>query len=138
MGIDGKDKMGKSDGNTIELLEDISVVSKKVRGIPTQVEAGGEMEDGTQALYNLMELCSPPDVHTDYLQRYARKEAKFFGEMKKRLAYDIVALLEPIQACYMQLGNDDVRDVLAQGAKKVRPIAASVLSDMRSAMGLSK
>lgn len=137
-GIDGSEKMGKSDGNTIALLENISSVSKKVRGIPTQAEAGGEMEKGTQALYTLMELCSPPDIHTEYLQKYSRKEAKFFGEMKKRLAEDIVALLEPIQERYRQLTDEQVREILVQGANKVRPIAASVLTDMRSAMGLSK
>ncbi len=137
-GIDGADKMGKSDGNTIALLEDVSAVDKKIRGIPTQVEAGGEMDKGTQALYILMELCSPPDIHTEYLLKYSSKKAKFFGEMKKRLAKDIVALLEPIQENYRALSKDYVRDVLAQGANKVRPIAASVLADMRIAMGLSK
>lgn len=136
-GIDGSEKMGKSDGNTIALLEDISSVQKKVRSIPTQIEAGGEMEKGTQALYVLMELCSPGDVHTDYLQRYSRGEQKFFGEMKKRLSEDITALLDPIQQNYRQLTDGNVRDILAQGAAKVRPIATSVLADMRQAMGLS-
>jgi len=137
-GIDGADKMGKSDGNTIALLEDIVAVTKKVKGIPTQPEPGGEMQPGTRALYTLMELCSPPDVHTDYLRRYTNREGKFFGEMKARLAQDIVDLLEPIQRRYKALSDDQVRDALAQGAARVRPIAASVLSDMRKAMGLSR
>lgn len=136
-GIDGADKMGKSDGNTIALLEDIGSVMKKVRGIPTQAEAGGAMEEGTVALYTLMELCSPPDVHTEYLLKFSGGEQKFFGEMKQRLAEDIAALLEPIQTRYKQFTDGEVREVLMQGAKKVRPIAASVLSDMRNAMGLS-
>lgn len=137
-GIDGAEKMGKSDGNTIALLEDIASVTKKVKSIPTQPEPGGEMQPGTKALYALVELCSPADVHTDYLQRYTNREGKFFGEMKSRLVQDIVALLEPIQQRYKSLTDDDVRDVLAHGANKVRPIAASVLQDMRSAMGLKK
>ena len=137
-GIDGAEKMGKSDGNTIALLEDIAAVTKKVKGIPTQPEPGGEMQAGTKALYTLVELCSPPDVHTEYLRRYTNREGKFFGEMKSRLAQDIVALLEPIQQRYKSLSDDQVRDVLVQGANKVRPIAASVLKDMRSAMGLIK
>jgi tryptophanyl-tRNA synthetase len=84
-----------------------------------------------------MELCSPPDVHTEYLRRYTNREGKFFGEMKQRLATDIIALLEPIQQRYRQTNDDTVRDVLAAGAKIVRPIAAAVLNNMRSAMGLS-
>jgi len=135
-GIDGMEKMGKSDGNTIALLESIDAVQKKVRGIPTQAQAGGEMEPGTNALYQLMELCSPGDVHTDYLRRYTAGEQKFFGEMKSRLASDITALLEPIQARYATLSDDEVRDVLALGAKTVRPIAGAVLEDMQRAMGL--
>lgn len=137
-GIDGSEKMGKSEGNTIALLEAIDSVTKKVKGIPTQSESGGEMQPGTRALYTLMELCSAPDVHTEYLRRFSAGEGKFFGEMKSQLAQDIVTLLEPIQERYRALSNDDVRDVLAQGAQKVRPIAASVLVDMRSAMGLKK
>ena len=135
-GIDGADKMGKSDGNTIALLEDISSVIKKVRSIPTQAEPGGEMQQGTRALYTLVELCSLPDVHAEYLHRYANREGKFFGEMKKRLAEDIVALLEPIQQQYKMLSNDTVREILVQGSNKVRSIASEVLSDMQSAMGL--
>ncbi|MBI3337100.1 MAG: tryptophan--tRNA ligase [Candidatus Staskawiczbacteria bacterium] len=137
-GIDGADKMGKSDGNTIALLEDISSVIKKVRGIPTQSEPGGEMQSGTKALYTLMELCSPPDIHTEYLRRYVNCEGKFFGEMKQRLAEDITTLLKPIQQRYELLSNNTVREILAQGANKVRLIASSVLADMRSAIGLKK
>jgi tryptophanyl-tRNA synthetase len=129
--------MGKSDGNTIALLEDISAVTKKVKGIPTQPEPGGEMQPGTQALYKLMELCSPPDVHTEYLRRYTNREGKFFGEMKARLAQDIVALLEPIQRRYKELSDEQVRETLKQGAARVRPIAASLLTEMRTAMGLT-
>ena len=137
-GIDGAEKMGKSDGNTIALLEDVPSARKKVMGIPTQAEPGGEMTPGTQALYNLAELICPGDVHTDFLRRYTNREGKFFGEMKERLAGDVVALLEPIQQRYAELSDDDVRDILANGAQKVRPIAAAVLGDMQTAMGLRK
>lgn len=137
-GIDGAEKMGKSDRNTIALLEPIKQVIKKVRGIPTQAQAGGEMAPGTKALYTLMELCSPPDVHTEYLRRYANAEAQFFGEMKKRLAQDIAELLDPIQTRYAKFSDSDVRDVLARGATKARSIASVVLTDMQQAMGLKK
>ena len=136
-GIDGQGKMGKSDGNTIALLEDLRAVEKKVMGIPTQARAGGEMEPGTQALYDLVQICCPEEIHTEYLRRYVQKEEKFFGEMKKQLAEDIVRLLEPIQQQYALLNSTNVRDVLAQGASRVRPVAASVLSDMQRAIGLS-
>lgn len=135
-GIDGTEKMGKSAKNTIALLESLEEVKRKTLSIPTQSEPGGDMEPGTLSLYTLMDLCSPQGVYVEYLRRYHARDGKFFGEMKKRLAADISALLEPIQARYATLSNDDVRDVLAQGATKVRSIAGAVLEDMQRAMGL--
>ena len=137
-GIDGAEKMGKSDGNTIALLEDLASVIKKVRSIPTQPNPGGEMQPGTRALFTLMELCSPPDIHTEYLRRYVNREGKFFGEMKQRLSEDIVSLLEPIQQRYKELSDNKIREILVQGANKVRSIASLVLMDMREAIGLKK
>lgn len=134
-GIDGAEKMGKSDGNTIALLDDEAVVLKKVLQIPTQAESGGEMEPGTRALFQLAELCSPPDVHADFLRRYHAGE-RFFGDMKRRLAADISALLRPIQERYHALEDEEVRDTLILGAERVRPVARDVLRAMQHAMGL--
>lgn len=135
-GIDGSEKMGKSDGNTIALLDTADSIRKKVMAIPTQAETGGEMLGGTVALFKFMELCSSAETHASYLKRYNEKEEKFFGEMKRRLADDIIAFLAPIQERYFALRDDDVRLILSEGAKNVRPIAASVLSHMQKVMGL--
>lgn len=137
-GIDGSDKMGKSEGNTIALLEPIASIRKKVRAIPTQAELGGDMQPGTRALYALMQLCSAPEVHADYLQRYANSEGKFFGQMKDQLVGDITTLLDPIQDRYAHLSEHNVRVVLQEGAQKVRPVAADILKKMRAAMGLQR
>jgi tryptophanyl-tRNA synthetase len=136
-GIDGSEKMGKSDGNTIRLLDDPESVRSKILGIPTQAEPGGDMTKGTRALYKLMELCSPKEIYEQYVERYQRQDGKFFGEMKRRLAEDVVALLQPIQDRYRVLRDDEVREVLASGSRTVRQIAAEVLDDMCSAIGLT-
>lgn len=136
-GTDGSLKMGKSDGNTITLLEDLRSARQKIMRMPTQVEPVGEKTQGTQNLYNMIELFCPEKLANEFLQRYGNPEDKYFGEMKKRLADHIVALLEPIQARYAQISDDEVRKILEQGAKKVRPIAAQVLADMHRAVGLS-
>lgn len=137
-GIDGSEKMGKSDGNTIALLEDLTVLEKKIRGIPTQAEPTEEMQPGTNALFELVKLCCPEDVHAGYLSRYRLREKRFFGEMKFRLAEDLRTLLTPIQKRYHELNNRDVQDTLDKGAAAVRPIASAVLADMRHAMGLKR
>lgn len=135
-GIDGTGKMGKSLGNTIDLLDDPQTIRQKVMSIPTQSEAGGPMTQGTEALFTLVELCCGPDVHRNYLQRYAAKEGKFFGEMKKALVQAICQLTEPMKERALLVSDDDVLDILAHGAQKVRPIADAVLHDMKKAMGL--
>lgn len=137
-GVDGADKMGKSDGNTIQLLEDPKSVVRKVGKIPTQADSGGEMADGTRALYTLMDLCSPREVFEEYVQRYNRGEGKFFGEMKRRLAEDIVALLQPIQEKYSQLDDELIEQFLREGAQQVREVAGQVLKDMHRAVGLRR
>jgi len=135
-GIDGAEKMGKSDGNTINLLDSPDVIRRKVRSIPTQTAASGEMLPGTTALFKIMELCSPKDVHVDCMNRYAAGESRFFGEMKERLADDILELLLPIQERYKSLSDEDAEAIMKRGAEIVRPIAHSVLDDMYSAIGL--
>lgn len=135
-GTDGSEKMGKSDGNTIALLEDPATCRKKVMRIPTQTSMGVEMGPGTRAIYALTELCSPPHIYDEYVRRYESGDGKFFGEMKQRLADDILELLTSIQTRYQEIKDDDVRDILAAGAAKAKPVAASVLEDMRRAMGL--
>ncbi|MEM7395034.1 MAG: tryptophan--tRNA ligase, partial [Verrucomicrobiota bacterium] len=137
-GIDGAAKMGKSDGNTIALLEEPKKVLKKVKGIPTQTEPGGDMQPGTQALYRMVELCCPGDVHTKYLKMYTERAGKFFGEMKSTLADHIVELIEPIQEAYQTLKDDDVREILDAGATKVRVTASETLAAMHDAIGIKK
>ena len=135
-GIDGADKMGKSEGNTIALLEDLKTVEEKIKRIPTQSEPGGDMTPGTQSLFNLVELCCPGDVHTDFLRRYHRKQGKFFGEMKECLVDGVRTLLIPIQERYAALSDDDVRQHLYEGKEQASAVANLVLHKMQFAMGL--
>lgn len=137
-GIDGAEKMGKSDGNTISLLDPPEMVIKKVKSIPTQSETSAELTPGTHALFALTEMCCDPDVYADFHRKLLSGEGRFFGAMKEKLADDINRLLEPIQANYNSLSDDDVRAVLQAGATVARPVAKGVLTQMREAMRLSK
>lgn len=137
-GLDGAEKMGKTEGNTISLLDDTVTVRKKVAAVPTQATAGGEMMSGTKALYQLVRLCCPQEVYNEYTERYRRGDGRFFRELKETLAEAITKLLKPIQERHQALPDGDVRTTLKEGAATVRPIARAVLDDMRSAMGLRK
>ena len=135
-GLNGSEKMGKSDGNTLGLLDDERSIRKKIGCIPTQTNASTEMTSGTQALFTLVDLCCPQEVAYRYRARFADGESGFFGEMKQRLGDDVVELLKPIQRRYAELSDDSVAQILADGAGRVRSIAGEVLVRMQIAMGI--
>ncbi|WP_229076492.1 tryptophan--tRNA ligase [Actinoplanes sp. DH11] len=61
-----------------------------------------------------------------------------YGALKREVADAIEALLEPIRARYAELADDPahVREILARGAARVRPIAAATVRRTRAAIGL--
>ncbi len=139
-GLDGSGKMGKSDGNTIDLLEDPKSIIKKVKSAKTDTGPviGEEMGVEMTNLFYLMKLCSTEETNTYFLDKYNKGEQRFYGEMKGALANDIVALLEPIRenyhsnACSEKVANE----VLEAGAEKVRIIAREVLDEAKAGVGL--
>ena len=135
-GIDGSLKMGKSDNNTIALLEDVKGLRKKIARMPTQAEAVGEKTQGTMNLYMLIEMFGPEGLADEFLSRYGNPEDKYFGEMKGKLADALCELLVPIQEAYQKISDDEVHDVLATGAQRARETAGDVVERMRKAMGL--
>ncbi|MBI4653524.1 MAG: hypothetical protein HY752_00760 [Nitrospirae bacterium] len=101
-GLDGTGKMGKSDNNTIDVIEDEKSIRKKVMAAKTDLGPikGQEMSDTMKNLYYLLELCSPSEIYYMYKEMYERGEQKFYGELKKQLANDIIDLLAPIREKY--------------------------------------
>lgn len=137
-GIDGKSvKMSKSAKNSIALLDSPAIIKKKVKGMPTQAEAVGARDVGTENLYKMLELFDEP-LADEFLARWGNPADKYFGEMKLRLADRLVALLEPIQNAHAGISDDDVRDVLARGTNQVRPIAAATLHRVKVGIGFEK
>lgn len=139
-GLDGSGKMGKSDGNTIDLIEDPKSVTKKVMSAVTDMgpEKGKPMSPEMQNLYYLMELCSPADVYQEYLNKYNNAEQRFYGGLKKQLAQDIVAMLEPIRERYhsAECSEARARDILATNPPRVRPVAQEVLAAVQHGLGV--
>jgi tryptophanyl-tRNA synthetase len=139
-GLDGSGKMGKSDGNTIDLLEDPKSIIKKVKSAKTDTGpvVDKEMSAEMSNLFYLMKLCSSKETTNYFMEKYNNGEQRFYGEMKGALANDIIALLEPIRenyysaACSASIANE----VLAAGADKVRVIAREVLDEAKAGVGL--
>jgi tryptophanyl-tRNA synthetase len=139
-GLDGTGKMGKSEGNGIYLTDAPDAIRKKVMKAVTDagpVAPNQEPSEPIKNLFTVMELVSKPETVEFYRNQYARC-AVSYGDMKKRLAEDIIACLAPIREKYEQIVNDReyLGKVAAAGRDKARASAATTLAEVRKAIGI--
>ncbi len=136
-GLDGA-KMSKSYGNTIEIFEEERSLKKKIMGIPTDstpVESPKATDTSTiLALYQL--VASAGDYGT--MRADFKRGGVGYGDFKKRLLGAVWEYFAPMRARRTELLADPgyVDKVLAAGEEKANAIADSVLSRVRSAVGL--
>ena len=151
-GLDGAAKMGKSDNNTLDLLDDPKTVLKKMKGVPTSTDPLDldtesndpddivpQMPSGCGALYRLLHILAPEDVYLDFVGKYRRKE-KFYGTLKKVLAEYASAFNEPIIEKFNDPENTDasIEEFLRENAKKVTPVALDTVEACREAIGIGR
>lgn len=151
-GIDGAGKMGKSDNNTLDLLDDPATVLKKIKSIPTTTDPAPLDTDSTDpevvipkmpsavgVLYRLLHLLAPEDVYLDFLGKYRRNE-KFYGTLKSTLAEHVSKFNAPIIERYNDPANNDeyIQDFLRTNAQRVTPVALETVESCREAMGIGR
>lgn len=137
-GLDGQ-KMSKSYDNTIELFEEEKKLKKKVMGITTDSTPLEESKDPTNSsivgLYRL--VASESEV--------AQMEADFqkggvgYGDFKKRLLGALWEYFAPQRTRRAELAADPgyIDQVLADGARRAREVAAKTMDRVRLAVGLT-
>ena len=151
-GLDGSSKMGKSDNNTLDLLDDPKTVLTKIKGVQTTTDplpldtdsndpdvVVPKMPPSLGVLYRLLHLLAPFDVYLDFLGKYRRGE-KFYGALKTTLAEYVSKFNAPIIERFHAPGNNDdfVKDFLRENAKKVTPVALETTEACKEAMGLGR
>ena len=141
-GLDGSGKMGKSEGNCIYLVDDPKVLRKKVMRAVTDEgpqTPNSPISEPVANLFSLLELTSTPDVVKHFRDAYADCSIRY-GDLKKQLAEDILAVTTPIRDRVNDILADDdyLRRVVKQGAEKARESAARTLADVREIMGIRK
>ena len=149
-GLDGSAKMGKSENNTLDLLDDPKTVLKKIKSVPTTTDPlplEGESNDpdvvipqmppSVGALYRLLLLLAPREVFDDFVNKYRRKE-KFYGLLKTTLAEYVSAFNAPIIERFHAPENNEeyIRDFLTTNARRVTPVALETVEACREAMGI--
>jgi len=149
-GLDGSAKMGKSENNTLDLLDDAKTVLRKIKAVETTTDPEPlntdsddpddvipRMPNSVGALYRLLNLLAPEEVYRDFVGKYRRGE-KFYGTLKTTLAEHVSAFNAPIIEKYNDPGNSQktVEDFLRENAKRVTPVALETVEAVRQAIGI--
>ena len=137
-GTDGQ-KMSKSYRNTLDLFGDAKAFSKAVMGIKTDSTAVADPKptEGS-TLVALHALVSTKEETGSYIADMA-KGGRGYGDYKKELLAKLDARFAPIRERHAELAKDPqiVDDVLADGARRARLLAAPTLAKARRAVGIS-
>jgi len=141
-GIDGKRKMSKSLDNAILLSDPPEEVERRVMRMytdPARVRADipGRVEGNPVFLYH--DLFNPDTAEVEDLKERYRQGRVGDVEVKKKLARALNAFLEPFRerraAFEGRAGLVD--EILAEGNRRMREVAAETMALVREAMGLN-
>ena len=141
MGIDGKSKMSKSKGNSIDLFDTPKQVEKKIKRSFTDEQKVRLGDPGRPELCNIFtmhkELSS--QERQDEIDKNCRSGELGCGECKKLLLEVLQAELEPIRERGAELRADKKRvlKVLNDGRERARSLAEETMQEVRRAMGMT-
>ena len=140
-GLDGDKKMSKSIGNTIDLADDADTVVKRVRQMytdPKRVRADipGTVEGNPVFIFH--DAFNPDTAEVDDLKERYRAGKVGDVEVKTKLAKALNAYLEPIRSRRAEIlaKPGTVKEILHEGSKKARIVAAQTMDRVRDAVKL--
>ncbi|MFJ2989282.1 tryptophan--tRNA ligase [Collimonas sp. NPDC087041] len=141
-GIDGKAKMSKSLGNTINLgatADEIRAAVKKVYTDPLhlRVEDPGHIEGNVAFLY--LDAFDPDQAGLAEMKAHYVRGGLGDSLVKARLEACLQDLLAPIRARREELAKDrgHVLQILKEGTAKAREVAAKTADEVKAALGLT-
>ena len=142
-GLDGSGKMGKSEGNCIYLIDEPKAIEKKVKSALTDNGPEGENTQKPECIENLftmLKVVSTPDVVSHFDNLWNSGEQRWYGNLKKQLAEDIIKTTTPICERINDIKNDNayLEKVMKTGAEKARENAAKTIRDVREILGFRK
>ena len=141
-GLQGKAKMSKSLGNSIELGASPDAISAAVKSMYTDEQHLRVLDPGRiegNVVFSFLDAFEPDTNLVDDLKARYRKGGLGDTEIKRHLNEQLQVLLAPIRAERQRLASDPVAvmGVLKRGTERARQIAASTLGDVKRALGLS-
>ncbi len=141
-GLDGSTKMSKSDNENscIYLADAPDVIRKKVMKAVSDsgpTEPGQPKTQAVENLFQLMKAVSSPDT-LQYFEEQYQNCAIRYGDMKKQLAADMTAFVQPVYERILELREKDdyIRKVAREGAERARESAAKTIKEVREIIGI--
>jgi tryptophanyl-tRNA synthetase len=143
-GLDGKGKMGKSEGegNAVYLADTPEIIRKKVSRAVTDSGPTAENQEKPEAiqnLFDLMKIVSSADTLSHFEEQY-NKMAIRYGDFKKQLAEDMIITTTPMRDRINEIAanTEYLRKVAAQGAEKARESAIKTIKEVRELIGFRR
>jgi tryptophanyl-tRNA synthetase len=140
-GLDGKGKMGKSEGeaNAVYLSDEPEIIRKKVMRAVSDEGPNQENQqkpEAIQNLFDLMKIVSTPDTY-DHFDSLYNTCAIRYGDFKKQLAEDMIISMAPIRERIKEIASDEtyLREVARFGAIKARESATKTIREVRQIIG---
>ena len=139
-GLDGSGKMGKSEGNGIFLIDEPSVIRKKVMSAITDtgpVEKNSPVSEPVNNLFILMNAVSSQETLNYFKEQYSNCTIRY-GDLKKQLAEDIIAFTNPIREKIKEISENQeyLKKIVETGREKARISASKTINEVRNIMGI--
>jgi len=140
-GLDGKGKMGKSEGesNAVFLSDSPEIVRKKVMRAVTDsgpTEPNSEKPDSIQNLFDLMKVVSSQQTYDHFEDLFNTCKIRY-GDFKKQLAEDMIIGTEPVRARINDIAANTayLREIARYGADKANTSALKTVKEVREIIG---
>jgi tryptophanyl-tRNA synthetase len=140
LGLDRR-KMSKSYDNAVDIEKDSETTRKKIMGMFTDPQRVRKSDPGRPEVCNVhdyFKVFAPERV--DDIAEGCRTAELGCVDCKKELARRLNEYLEPTRTTRTELIEhpDTIEDILRQGCKAARHVAAQTLNDARTAMGIGE
>ena len=136
-GLDGQ-KMSKSYNNTIPIFGSEKVIQKKVMSIVTDSSGVNEVKNTNCTLFKIFCLFLDENRKLELADKF-QTPGTGYGEIKKELFSTIMKHFKLFRQKrdYYEQHQDQVHDILKQGAEKASAVAETFLTPVRDATGLN-
>ena len=141
MGLDNPaKKMSKSapsDNNRINLLDDPALAEKKIMRAVT--DAGTEVKVDSKKKSGISNLLIINSLFSGKSTKELEEEFKDkgYGDFKKDTAKVVVQFLTNFQSNYNKISDNEVRKILDNGAREIKPIAERTLQKVKDRIGVN-